>query len=188
MPADLDNDLLVLLADVTRHIRTYADYEAQSLGLTRAQLIILVRLERQPDVSQNELAAVADVTAATNRASDRPSRGARLWSSAAMIRKTGAFWRLRVTPAATSLMHEIDHFRAKLDNALTENLSRRTKGDDQRSAPDEGKCNQPAHRRNIDRPLRRSHATYCSGECRRQAITKPVTAVTKAQWAAKGRT
>jgi MarR family transcriptional regulator for hemolysin len=122
MLADLDNDLLVLLADVSRHIRTYGDYEAQSLGLTRAQLIILVRLERQPDVSQNELAALADVTAATiARLIDRLEELGLVERS--HDPEDRRIWRLRVTPAATSLMHEIDHFRAKLDSVLTEGIS-----------------------------------------------------------------
>ena len=65
MPADLENDLLVLLYDVARHMRTCADQMAQAHGLTRAQFIVLARLERQPDVSQNELAAFAEVAPMT---------------------------------------------------------------------------------------------------------------------------
>jgi hypothetical protein len=41
MSIALENDLLVLLSDVARHMRTYADAEAQRFGITRAQLIIL---------------------------------------------------------------------------------------------------------------------------------------------------
>jgi hypothetical protein len=39
MPVDLENDLQISLSDVARHIRTYGDELALSLGLTRAQLI-----------------------------------------------------------------------------------------------------------------------------------------------------
>ena len=46
MPADLENDLLVLLNDVARQTRICADQMAQAHGLTRAQLVILARLER----------------------------------------------------------------------------------------------------------------------------------------------
>ena len=65
MRADLEDDLLILLSDVARHIRTYGDQLAQDHGITRAQLIILARLDRQPELSQNELAAMAEVAAMT---------------------------------------------------------------------------------------------------------------------------
>ena len=65
MSANVENDILVLLSDAARHMRTYADQVAQAHGLTRAQWIILKRLEQQPDLSQNELAALAEVTPMT---------------------------------------------------------------------------------------------------------------------------
>jgi hypothetical protein len=40
MPAALEDDLLILVSDVARHIRTYGDQLAQVHGITRAQLII----------------------------------------------------------------------------------------------------------------------------------------------------
>src|SRR6266436_4289898 len=64
MPTDIEDDLLVVLYDVARHMRAYADQMAQAHGLTRAQLVVLARLEGQPDVSQNELAAFAEVAPA----------------------------------------------------------------------------------------------------------------------------
>src|SRR4029077_754252 len=65
MHADLETDVLILLNDVARHMRTHADQMGREHGLTRAQWIILVRLERQPDLLQNELAALADVAPIT---------------------------------------------------------------------------------------------------------------------------
>ena len=65
MPTSVDSDVLVLLYDVARHMRTYADQMARAHGMTRAQWVILARLERQPDLSQNELAALAEVTPMT---------------------------------------------------------------------------------------------------------------------------
>jgi hypothetical protein len=81
-----ENDLFLLVHNVARQMSTFANTEAQPLGVTCAQLIILARLERQPDVSQAELADAAEVT---------PITIARLieslaWSSAALIRKTDA--------------------------------------------------------------------------------------------------
>ena len=49
MPTNVGNDLLVLLSDAARQMRTYADQVAQAHGLTRAQWIILARLERKAD-------------------------------------------------------------------------------------------------------------------------------------------
>src|SRR5260221_12203680 len=46
-------------------MRTHADQMACEHGMTRAQWIILVRLARQPDLSQNELAALAEVAPIT---------------------------------------------------------------------------------------------------------------------------
>ncbi|MFZ0073162.1 MAG: helix-turn-helix domain-containing protein, partial [Xanthobacteraceae bacterium] len=65
MSTNVGNDLLVLLSDAARQMRTYADQVAQAHGLTRAQWIILARLERKADLSQNELAAIAEVTPMT---------------------------------------------------------------------------------------------------------------------------
>jgi MarR family transcriptional regulator for hemolysin len=53
------------LLDVARHINGYADQLAQAHGMTRAQLIIIARLEQQPDMSQDELAALAEVAPMT---------------------------------------------------------------------------------------------------------------------------
>jgi hypothetical protein len=65
MRTNLEDDFLILLYDVARHMRTYADQIARMHGMTRAQWIILARLERQPDLSQNELAALAEVAPIT---------------------------------------------------------------------------------------------------------------------------
>ena len=118
---DLENDLLVLLHDVARQMRAYADQMAQAHGLTRAQIIILVRLERQPDISQNELAAAAEVAPMTiARLVDR------LEELGLVKRCTDPndrrIWRLRLTPAAAPLLHDIKRLRAKLHNVMTKGI------------------------------------------------------------------
>jgi len=65
MSTDLEHDLLIQLYDVARHMRTYANQLARQKGMTRALMIVLARLERQPDISQNELAAIAEVAPLT---------------------------------------------------------------------------------------------------------------------------
>jgi MarR family transcriptional regulator, transcriptional regulator for hemolysin len=121
MTADLDDDFLTLLVDVARHICTYGDQLAQALGLTRAQLIILARLERQPDLSQNELAAIAEVTPMTiARLIDRLEALGLVerYSDPADRR----IWRLRLTPAAAPLRREIKNFCAKLQSVATKGI------------------------------------------------------------------
>ena len=66
---DLEDDFLVLLYDVARQMRTVTDQMAREHGTTRAQFIILARVEHQPGMSQNELAAIAGVTPITSLAS-----------------------------------------------------------------------------------------------------------------------
>lgn len=57
----LERDPLILLNDVARLIRTRFDQLARVYGMTRAQWVILVRLSRQPGLSQNEMAAICEV-------------------------------------------------------------------------------------------------------------------------------
>lgn len=119
MNAQLENDLLVLLSDTSRHLRTYGDQLARSMGMTRAQLIILARLERQPDLSQNELAELAEVAPITvARLIDRLE--ALGYVKRCTDPKDRRIWRLRLTRAAAPVLREIRQYRAKLHRILTE--------------------------------------------------------------------
>jgi MarR family transcriptional regulator, transcriptional regulator for hemolysin len=118
---DFEDDLLVLLSDVSRHIRTYADQLAQAHGMTRAQLIILARLQLQPDLTQNELAALAEVTPMTiARLIDR-------LEALGLVKRSPdpadrRIWRLQLTTAAAPMVREIKSFRVKLHNAMTKGI------------------------------------------------------------------
>jgi MarR family transcriptional regulator, transcriptional regulator for hemolysin len=121
MPADLENDLLILLYDVARQMRTYGDQLAQAHGMTRAQMLILARLERQPDVSQNELAAVAEVAPMTiARLIDRLEELGLV--KRCIDPEDRRIWRLRLTPAAAPFLQEIRRFRAKLHGVMTKGI------------------------------------------------------------------
>src|SRR5205807_9882542 len=61
MQIGFDPELLVLLYDVARQMRTRADQRARTRAMTRAQWVILAHLERKPGLSQNELAAIVEV-------------------------------------------------------------------------------------------------------------------------------
>jgi MarR family transcriptional regulator for hemolysin len=58
---NFDLDPLVLINDVARLMGVLADQRARTSNTTRAQWITLARLARQPGLSQNELAALAEV-------------------------------------------------------------------------------------------------------------------------------
>jgi DNA-binding MarR family transcriptional regulator len=122
MPADIENDPLVLLYDVARHMRVCADQMAQAHGLTRAQIIILARLEHQPDVSQNELAGFAEVAPMTiARLIDR-------LEELGLVRRCPdpqdrRIWRLRLTPAAAPILREIKNVRVKLRSLMTKGIA-----------------------------------------------------------------
>ena len=121
MPTALENDLLVLLSDVARHMRTYADAEAQSLGITRAQLIILARLEDWPDISQSELDAIAEVAPMTiARLVDRLEELGLLERYSDP--KDRRIWRLRLTPASAPVLRGIKRLRANLHSAMTKGV------------------------------------------------------------------
>jgi MarR family transcriptional regulator for hemolysin len=121
MHADVETDVLILLYDVARHMRTHADQMAREQGLTRAQWIILVRLERRPDLSQNELAAIAEVAPITvARLVDR-------LEALGLIKRCidaedRRIWRLRLTPAATPVLRDIKRFRKKLYGIMTRGI------------------------------------------------------------------
>jgi DNA-binding MarR family transcriptional regulator len=54
-------DLLFLLHDIARLLRVTGDRRARAHGMTRAQWVILWQLERQPGLSQKELAEIMEV-------------------------------------------------------------------------------------------------------------------------------
>jgi MarR family transcriptional regulator for hemolysin len=116
-----DSDLLIILSDVARHMRTYSDQVARKHGMTRAQWIILSRLERQPNLSQSELSTLAEVTPITvARLVDRlEAQGLVERCSDPDDRR---IWRLRLTPAAEPMLAEIKQFRVKLYRLMTESI------------------------------------------------------------------
>jgi DNA-binding MarR family transcriptional regulator len=118
MPTGADPEFLLLLYDVARQMRTRADQRARTRGMTRAQWVILVHLERQPGLSQNELAAIVEVEPITiGRLVDRlEARGLVERRSDPRDRRV---WRLQLTPAATPILREIRKYRAELHELMT---------------------------------------------------------------------
>ena len=117
MQIGFDPELLVLLYDVARQMRTRADQRARTSGMTRAQWVILAHLERQPGLSQNELAAIVEVEPITiGRLVDRlEARGLVERRSDPKDRRV---WRLQLMPAATPMLREIKKYRAELHELM----------------------------------------------------------------------
>ena len=122
MQAALDQDFLFLLYDVARTMRTRADQRARARGMTRAQWVILAHLERQPGLTQNELASIVEVEPITiARLVDR------LEARGLVVRKADPrdrrVWRLHLTPAAAPILREIGKYRGELHELITAGMT-----------------------------------------------------------------
>jgi MarR family transcriptional regulator, transcriptional regulator for hemolysin len=121
MKHTLDRDPVVLLSDVARMVRTLADARARDHGMTRAQWMILVRLDRQPGMSQNELASLIEVEPITvGRLIDRLER--RGMVERCPDPQDRRIWRLHLTPAAQPMLKKIMKARAELNDILIAGL------------------------------------------------------------------
>jgi MarR family transcriptional regulator, transcriptional regulator for hemolysin len=61
LPRSLNREFASTLNDVARMLRTYADHKASQFGITRAQWVVLVRLDRFEGLKQSELAEMLDL-------------------------------------------------------------------------------------------------------------------------------
>jgi MarR family transcriptional regulator, transcriptional regulator for hemolysin len=61
LPRSLNREFAFSVNDVARMLRTYADYKAGQFGITRAQWVVLVRLDRFEGLKQSELADMLDL-------------------------------------------------------------------------------------------------------------------------------
>jgi MarR family transcriptional regulator for hemolysin len=123
MPDSLDREILYLLNDVARLIKTRADQRARTHGMTRAQWVILSRLERQPGQTQNELAAIVEVEPITiARLVDR------LEASGLVERRADPsdrrVWRLHLTAAAEPALRELKKHKAELRDEVTQGVAK----------------------------------------------------------------
>jgi len=111
-------DLLVLINDVGRMLRTEADRRARAHGMTRAQWVMLIRLDRQPGLSQKELAELLEVEPITvARLADRLE--ARNLLERRPDPADRRVWRLHLLPAAQPVLDELIVHRDELLHILT---------------------------------------------------------------------
>jgi MarR family transcriptional regulator for hemolysin len=57
----ISREIAVGLTDVARMLRTYADQRARQFGISRAQWVVLIRLDRSEGLKQSELAEILDL-------------------------------------------------------------------------------------------------------------------------------
>ena len=117
-----DRDLLLLLNDVARLLRTRFDQRARAKGMTRAQWVILARVNAKPGLSQNELAAILEVEPITvGRLIDRlEARGLVERRPDPSDRR---IWRLHLLPAAEPILEDISKAREVLGGELLEGVA-----------------------------------------------------------------
>lgn len=116
-----DRDLLLLLHDVARLLRTRFDQRARARGMTRAQWVILARVNATPGLSQNELASILEVEPiSVGRLIDRlQARGLVERRPDPTDRR---IWRLHLLPAAEPMLEEISKARDILGDQLLEGV------------------------------------------------------------------
>jgi MarR family transcriptional regulator for hemolysin len=56
-----NREILFVISDVGRLLRTYADHKARQFGMTRAQWAVLLRLQRHEGLKQSDLAESLDI-------------------------------------------------------------------------------------------------------------------------------
>jgi MarR family transcriptional regulator for hemolysin len=121
MGPPVEHDFLTLLPELARRIRSHGERSARQYRMTWAQLMIVRRLERQPGLSQNELAAVVGVA---------PITVARLIDRIELLGLVKRhedptdrrIWRLRMTPAAACVLRDSKCYQAELDELIIEGM------------------------------------------------------------------
>jgi MarR family transcriptional regulator, transcriptional regulator for hemolysin len=61
LPRSINREFAFILNDVARMLRTYADHKAAQFGITRAQWVVLARLDRSEGLKQSELAEMLEL-------------------------------------------------------------------------------------------------------------------------------
>ncbi len=115
---EFTHDVMLYLHDVAHLLRIAADKRARQFGMTRAQWFIMLRLERQPGLSQKELSELLEVEPITvARLVDRLEQ--RGLVERRPDPKDRRVWRLHLLPSAAPLLEKIKAERAELITLLT---------------------------------------------------------------------
>src|ERR1700733_10245752 len=122
LPRSVNREFAFMINDVGRMLRTYADYKASQFGITRAQWVVLVRVDRFEGLKQSELAEMLDLQPITlTRLLDR------LCDSGLIERRSDPAdrraKRLFLMPAARPLLKQLAILGEETMNSATEGLS-----------------------------------------------------------------
>ena len=121
----LPTDFLFYLHDVAHLLRIETDKRARRHDMTRAQWLILLWLDRQPGISQKELAEILEVEPITvARLVDRLEQ--RQMVERRPDPKDRRIWRLHLRPDAAPLLDEINQERAEILQMATKDLDAET--------------------------------------------------------------
>src|SRR3954453_9420477 len=118
VPAEDRPHIGFLIADVARLMRSSFDRRVRRMGLTRAQWLVLSRLDRPPGISQSELAEMLEVERATaGRMIDRMER--RNWLTRRPDPADRRINRLTLTAEAEAVQAEMGRIAEQLlDDAM----------------------------------------------------------------------
>lgn len=119
------HEYILLLHEVAHLMRTQFDQRARARGMTRAQWVILKRLERTPGLSQNELASLLEVEPITvGRLIDRlEGRGLVERRDDPKDRR---IHRLHLTPKSKPILREIADNIVAMDAIMANGIDEKT--------------------------------------------------------------
>jgi MarR family transcriptional regulator for hemolysin len=110
-------EIAVNLMDVARMLRTYADQRGRQFGISRAQWVVLLRLDRSEGLKQSELAEILDLSPISlTRLLDRLAENGLIERRADPNDRRAN--RLYLTPAARPLLEQL----AKLGNDMMDTV------------------------------------------------------------------
>ena len=61
LKSPIEREIAITISDVARLLKTYADHVSRELGMTRAQWLVLSRVQRSQGIKQSELAEMCDL-------------------------------------------------------------------------------------------------------------------------------
>jgi MarR family transcriptional regulator, transcriptional regulator for hemolysin len=106
LPLSTNREFAFTLNDVARMLRTCADHKAAQFGITRAQWVVLARLDRSEGLKQSELAEILDLQPISlTRLLDKLCDGGLIERRADPIDRRAK--RLFLTPAARPLLEKL---------------------------------------------------------------------------------
>jgi MarR family transcriptional regulator, transcriptional regulator for hemolysin len=106
LPLSTNREFAFMLNDVARMLRTYADHKAAQFGITRAQWVVLARLDRSEGLKQSELAEILDLQPISlTRLLDKLCENGLIERRADPIDRRAK--RLFLTPAARPLLEKL---------------------------------------------------------------------------------